>query len=310
MKKVFVIIISVWTIHTAFAQQFSANTLYDWNKIVRNPAFAGTSNTTDISFQMRQQWLGFEDSPRNQYITTQSLLKNGIGIGGVLFNNSTGPTKQTGLKAAFAKHLKLTSDTWLSLSLSFDIYQNYYDKSRLHTGLPNDPAIEESLFGQKLAPDASFGAVYFSDYYYAGFSISNITESKYDLFTTNSDFSNPISRTYFLMAGYSLEIDEEFFYNPSCVLTKTGGLPMEFDMAHKVYYKSLIGGISYRSNNDVSLILGAHFAEFYEIVYAYDYAINTLGEYSTGNHEVVLKFAIPNTNKNKGKEGRRMDVLW
>ena len=41
----------------ATAQQMPNNTLFDWNKINFNPAFSGTSNTTDIMIQTRQQWI-------------------------------------------------------------------------------------------------------------------------------------------------------------------------------------------------------------------------------------------------------------
>lgn len=308
MKKfVFICIINCLCI-AGFAQQMPNNTLSEWNKINYNPAYSGTSNTTDISFLIRQQWIGFEDAPRNQYISAAGMLDYGIGISGVIFNNVTGPTRQTGLRGGFAKHIGLTKEITLSLALSVDIFQNSFDKSSLHTGLPDDPAIEGSSTVQKLGPDASAGAVLYSHNYYVGFSCTNLTESKYDFLNTDNDFINPISRTFFLNGGYAFKLTKEAKFIPSVLVRKTMGLPFQLDANARLYWKFIIAGLAYRSSNDLSLIVGAHFAQFYEIAYSFDYSFNSIGDYSSGSHELVLCFKLKNSNRNQSS--RRKDTIF
>ncbi|HOS83937.1 MAG TPA: PorP/SprF family type IX secretion system membrane protein [Bacteroidales bacterium] len=280
----------------ATAQQMPNNTLFDWNKINFNPAFSGTSNTTDIIIQTRQQWIGFENAPRSQYILANAMLEEGIGVGGLIFNNVAGPTKQTGFKAAFSKHMHLNRNLSFALAISIDMYQNFYDKERLKTGLPDDPAITYSTLEQKIAPDASFGTILYTTNYYIGFSTTNITESRYDFFSTTNDFSNPYKRMYHLNGGYTQVLDKETKISSSFLLKKTIGLPYQIDVSARFYYDFLITGLSYNLNNDVSVIAGAQFAKFYEIVYAYDYSFGEMGNYSQGNHEIVLRFKLENKN--------------
>jgi type IX secretion system PorP/SprF family membrane protein len=293
-----------------YSQQKASNTLFEWNRTDFNPAFTGLSITTDINIIMRQQWIGFRDAPKTQYVTSHAYLPDGIGVGGVLYNNVAGPTRQSGIKAAFAKQVSLTRDVKLSMGLSLDVFQNIYDQTRLNTGLPFDPAVTSSPVEQKLAPDASVGAVLFSDIYYVGLSCTNLTESKYDFLSTTSDFSNPIKRTYYFTGGYAFEFNREFRYSPGVLVRKTIGLPLQADISNRFYYNNLIAGLSYRTSNEASVILGVGFAKIYEIAYAYDYSFNPLKSYSTGSHEFLLRFKLPNYNKDDGRGTNKKELIW
>lgn len=308
MKKSILLVYIVLHLIKGYSQQVPTNTLFEWNRIDFNPAFSGTSSTTNITIQSRQQWVGFADAPKSQYVSSNAYLPGGIGVGGVLFNTVAGPTRQTGIKGAFAKQLKINRDLKLSLSLSIGVYQNAYDKEKLYTGIPGDPAIENGSTEQKLAPDASFGAVMYSNEYFVGFSITNLTESKYDFFSTEDDFANPIKRTYYLTGGYTFMFNKELRYSPSVLIKKTIGLPLQIDVSNRIFYKPLIAGISYRSSNELSFILGIRFGQLYEFAYSYDYSLNKLGDYSKGSHEFVLCFKLANQNISTGY--KKESVLW
>lgn len=300
-KSIFVCI-ACFTHFAIFAQQMPNNTLFEWNKISFNPAFSGASKTTDILIQTRQQWIGFENAPRNQFILAHAKVDYGIGIGGGIFNNVAGPTKQTGLKIAFAKNVSLSNDVSLALAMSIDMYQNSYDKNLLKTGLPDDPAIVGSTVEQKIAPDATFGTILYSTNYYVGFSCTNLTQSRYDLFSTGGDFSNPLKRMFHLNGGFCHEINADTKFSSSFLAKKTIGLPYQLYICNRLYYDFLIAGLSYNINNDASVIVGAQFSKFYEIVYSYDYSFGAIGKYSNGNHEIVLLFKLENKYTNSRKK--------
>ena len=311
MKRVISIILFGFLVAYGYSQQKAGNTLFEWNRTDFNPAFTGLAVTTDISIILRQQWVGFTDAPRTQYVNSHAALPGGIGVGGVLFNNVAGPTRQSGIKAAFSKQIKLNGDINLSMALSLDVFQNVYDHSKLNTGLPNDPAIISSPVEQSLGPDASVGAVLFTDRYFVGLSCTNLIESKYDFLTTNKEFSNPIKRTYYLTGGYTFEFNRDFRYIPGALIRKTIGLPLQIDITNRFYYNILIAGLSYRTSNEASVLLGVHFAEIYEIVYAYDYSFNPLKSYSMGSHEILLRFKLPNYARSDRRGGHKKgEMLW
>ncbi|MDA3822338.1 MAG: PorP/SprF family type IX secretion system membrane protein [Bacteroidales bacterium] len=311
MKKLVLFAYILFFTALVFSQQQANLTLYEWNRIAYNPAFCGTSNTTDITVLTRQQWAGFENAPKNQYVSAHSLLKGGVGIGGVIYNNVSGPTRQTGIKAAFAKHIKINSELNLSMALSLDIYQNFYDRGKLNTGLPGDPAVDLSPLEQKLAPDASFGAVLYADNFFVALSSTNLTQSRYDFLSSEPDFSNPIDRSYYLNGSYSHFFNKDFRYTPGLLIKKTIGLPLEIDFTNRVYYKFFMGGLSYRSSNEASLLFGMQIAENYEFALAYDYSFNPLGSYSSGSYELLLRFKIFNYNRNNGRgRSRNTSLPW
>jgi type IX secretion system PorP/SprF family membrane protein len=311
MKKL--LLISCYLIFSTlvFSQQQASVTLYEWNRINYNPAFCGTSNTTDLTVLTRQQWAGFENAPKNQYVSAHAYLKGGVGLGGVIYNNVAGPTRQTGFKAAFAKHIKINSKLKLALALSLDIYQNFYDRERLNTGLPGDPAVDLSPLEQKLAPDASFGAVLYADNFFVGLSSTNLTQSRYDFLSSGTNFTNPLDRSYYLTGSYTHFFNKDFRYNPGLLIKKTIGLPLEIDFSNRVYYKFLMGGLSYRSSNEASLLFGMQIAENYEFALAYDYSFNPLGSYSSGSYELLLRFKIFNYNRNNGRgRSKNASLPW
>jgi len=285
------------------AQQNSTNSLFDQNRLNFNPAYAGTAEKIPIKFHMRQQWIGFTDAPRTQYISTHAYLPLQIGIGGQLYNNITGPTRQTGVKLAFAKHFNITKESYLSFGLSAELYQNLFDTEKLQTGIPNDPTLSNPV-KQTLAPDASFGAMYYTNNYFAGISVTNLIQSNYDVFETGSDFENPINRTFYLTGGYVFEINKLLKYEPSVLVKKTIALPIQADICNKVTYKNmLITGLSFRTNFDLIFLAGFRYSLF-EIYYAYDITFSEMKTYNSGSQEIVLTVNINNFYRNEKKYGK------
>lgn len=48
----------------------------------------------------------------------------------------------------------------------------------------------------------------------------------------------------------------------------------------------------------------------YEIAYAYDYSFNPLKTYSSGSHEILLRFKLKNYARTDGWERNKSALLW
>lgn len=290
------------------AQQSVVNSLYSYNRLNFNPAFAGVAEKTPIDFYIRQQWIGFEDAPRTQYLSTHSYLPLKIGIGGQFFNNVTGPTRQTGLKFAMSKHLEINKEHFFSFGLTAELYQNLFDTENLETGTPNDPALDGEV-QQTLAPDASLGVLFFSNDYFVGLSATNLIQSSYDIFNTEADFQNPVSRTYYLTGGYVFKINPDVKYKPSALVKKTIALPMQADITNQFVYKNIFsGGFSFRTNLDLIFMAGIRYG-FFEFAYAYDIALSDMKTYSSGSQELLLRVNIVNRFRSSKKYGKHKGEL-
>ncbi|MGM0532251.1 MAG: PorP/SprF family type IX secretion system membrane protein [Bacteroidota bacterium] len=299
LLKCLFVLMALFVFKTTNGQQVVGSTLYNQNRLTFNPAYVGMSDDIPVTAHMRQQWLGFDDAPRSQFFSSHGYLPNEIGFGGVIYNNISGPTRQTGLKVAFSKHLQLDENHWISLGISGELYQNVFDQDNLQTANANDPALTGEV-QQRFAPDASSGFFLYSDKYFGGFSVVNLIESKWDMLTTNANFKNPLVRTMYLTGGYIFSINEDFSYQPTLLGKKTGGLPMQLDVTNQVIFKDFLwGGVSYRTNNDVSILAGGRYG-LLEVAYAYDIATGDFKSYNSGNQEVILRLNLGNWYSNRG----------
>jgi type IX secretion system PorP/SprF family membrane protein len=313
MKKIYLKLKNKWSIWGLLclllfnlhlqAQQSTTTSLFNLNRLSFNPAYAGTSEKIPITFHMRQQWIGFTDAPRTQYLSTHAYLPMQIGIGGEVFNNVTGPTRQSGIKLALAKHFNLTKDSYISFGVSAELYQNFFDVSMLETSIPNDPTLTDNI-KQTLAPDASLGCMYYANNYFAGLSVTNLIQSNYDIFDTSTDFNNPINRTFYLTGGYVLEINRQLKYKPSVLVKKTIALPYQADICNTFTYNNLfLAGFTFRTNLDLIFMAGIRYS-FIEIYYAYDLSLNEMKSYNSGSQEIVLRANINNFYRNEKKYGK------
>jgi type IX secretion system PorP/SprF family membrane protein len=293
----------------ARAQQHAVNSMFNYNRLDFNPAVAGASDHIPITLHTRQQWIGFENAPRSQFISTHAFLPFDIGLGGVVYNNITGPTRQTGAKIAFSKHFNLTKNDWFSLGISAEFYENLFDVNQLETGVPNDPTIQTNI-EQKLAPDASFGAFFYSANYFAGISATNLLQSTYDLLNTGIEFDNPIERIYFLTGGYHFKLPNDLAYQPSVLVKKTMGTPWQADISNKIIYKNIFwSGLSFRTNLDAILMLGVRY-KIYELAYSYDFNFNEIKDYTHGSHEIILRFNLNNPIRQEGSFFQKKEGMF
>ncbi|MDG5799007.1 type IX secretion system membrane protein PorP/SprF [Marinilabiliaceae bacterium ANBcel2] len=292
LKYLFTIMV-FGVVSSSSAQQVINTTLYNQNRLTYNPAYAGMSNDIPVTAHVRQQWIGFDDAPRSQFLSSHAFLPHEIGFGGMIFNNISGPTRQSGLNVAFSKHLQIDERHHISLGISGDLYQNVFDQGKLQTADPNDPALTGEI-EQKFAPDASTGFFIYADKYFGGFSVVNIIESRSDVFTTNAQFENPLPRTMYLTGGYVFDIDENFKYQPTILGKKTAGLSAQLDLTNKIIYQDFLwGALAYRTNNDISILLGAKYG-IMELAYAYDFTTSELKTYNSGNQEIMLRLNLGN----------------
>ena len=309
MMRIVLLTIISCTFSQVSGQQHAVNSMFNYNRLDFNPAVAGASDKIPITMHTRQQWIGFENAPRSQYISAHAFLPFNIGLGGVIYNNITGPTRQTGAKIAFSRHFNLTKKDWFSLGLSAEFYENVFDVNQLETGIPNDPTIQTNI-EQKLAPDASFGAFFYSREYFAGFSVTNLLQSTHDLLNTNAEFDNPIERVYFVTGGYYFELQQGFAYKPSVLVKKTIGTPWQADICNEIIYNDMFwGGLAFRTNLDAILMLGIRY-HIYELAYSYDFNFNEIKDYTHGSHEIILRFNLNNPVRQDGSFFQKMEGMF
>lgn len=299
----------------SFAQQKAQFSQYMLNNYLFNPAVAGSEDYVDIKSGYRTQWAGVTDAPKTFYVSGHAPVgkpkwaatkkndgESWHGMGGLVYNDQTGPTSKTSMYGSYSYNLALSPSKGygmnkkegirLSLGTFIGFQQYRVDTDQLETLEPGDLAVSGGGVQTQLAPDASFGAkFYFRDIFYVGLSAFQLFESSLRMNELTKD--SKLARHYFVNGGVKLQMSEEFYMIPSVLAKVTQAAPASVDVNLRADYKDkYYGGVSYRHGDALAVMLGLVLDYRFEFGYSYDITTSALNAYSNGTHEFVLGYRI------------------
>jgi type IX secretion system PorP/SprF family membrane protein len=299
MKKIVIIFSLVMSLlpFTLKGQQSPIYTQYMFNKFVYNPAVAGVDPFFQIRSNHRFQWVGLSDPP-----LTNSLSYFGphatrpMGYGGYIYYDITGPTTKAGLTGAYAYNVGITDNLRLSMGVSLGLMQYKVDGTQIMLKDKTDKALEEAVYSS-FVPDANFGLYLYSSNYYVGFSTTQLINSKLKLFDEKTGL-NKLKTHFYLTGGYLFEINDDFKLEPSLIIKETTPLLIQLDFNTRVIYMDMIWlGISYRTQDALSLLIGYTYDDRIHIGYSYDFTTTDLRKYNSGTHEIMIGYRFNDIKK-------------
>jgi type IX secretion system PorP/SprF family membrane protein len=251
--------------YSAFSQQDAHFTQFFYNKIYFNPGVTGVEQQTQLAFNWRGQWLGYQPtfdkggSPNTALVSFQTAIpKFNSGIGSYIVFDQLGPLTNMEAQVAYAYHLKLNDNSKLSFGLRGGIYgkliNNYFRP-------PDTPASEDDLIpdgttDSSFQPDMGVGVYYHSDKLFGGISMNHLTSSQFSIAGVKQ---GRLENSYYVMGGYNWEIHPKWVVTP-VVLAKSAQLKQfSFDVgATAIYNERIIGGATFRNQESVNLMLAVN----------------------------------------------------
>lgn len=296
MKKTISTLILAGASLFAIGQQMTFNSQYMVNPYLLNPGAAGTFDYMPISTSFRQQWAGFKEAPKTQVLSAHGSIGETMGVGGILYNDVTGPLRNIGFQGTYAYRFQVDEESYVSLGLSLALSQYFLDG----TSFVLNDQVDGTLNGvqqKSFNPDANFGAYYYGENYFAGLVASQLFEYKFK-FGDDIEQTNRQVRHYFLHGGYRFEMGTDFMLEPSTLLKFVPGTPMQFDLNSRLFYKqNLWAGVSYRNQDAVVGMFGVKRDQFV-LGYSYDFTTSNLRNYSGGTHEIYLEYQLKKSDPN------------
>lgn len=291
IKKITALILVITCIGQANAQQDAMVSQYMFNGLFLNPAYAGSHKYFSSSFLNRSQWVNFDGAPRTSILAVDGPLMNQkMGIGLILANDKIGVTNQTDIYANYSYFLKVGKGS-LGLGIKAGASQYTAKVSDLIVWDANDI----SFTGTKksaLIPKFGFGTYYYTENWYAGFSIPALIayDSKRD-FSISMESSSAIRKHYYLTAGYVYEATEKLKIKPSFLLKHQTAAPLEVDInLTAMFIDEIALGVSFRTNDAVVVMLEYQTNKRFRVGYAYDITTTKMSRYSAGTHEIMIGF--------------------
>lgn len=273
------------------AQQNPLYSQYMFNKLVINPAYAGTQSYISSTTFLRKQWVGFTGAPLTVSATIHGPLKDKrTGLGLIVNNDHIGITNQTDLYGVYSYHLPLKNGT-LSMGLSGGISFFRSNLSDLTVWDANDQVYELNSLSNQL-PNFGTGIYYYADKWYAGLSVPQLLsyDPEKGVNAKKSSMHHPEPHYYFT-SGIVLGNSEDIKVKPSCMIKYVQGASIQFDLNVNVLFSEIVWvGVSYRYQDAVSLIFEYQLNRKLRLGYAYDYPISNLSTVTTGSHEIMLGY--------------------
>lgn len=284
------------------AQSDQHYTMFMYNKLLYNPAYAGSRDAISLNALYRNQWGNIDGAPRvlNASIdaTTGSYMKpfRNVAMGFNVNNEQLGVESNTNMKLYYAYRIKLKSSV-LSFGLSggINLYSAAYNRLFLYQ--QNDPNFSYNIRNAVL-PNFGAGVYWAADNYYCGFSVPNMLEDYYDKneVKRNNKIARQI-RGYYLNGGYVYKLNETVMLVPQLlaryVVNSDYRLPVscDFTLAGIIYERFMVG-VSYRTDKSFEGIVHVQATKRLNVGYAYDYLISDLMGYSGSTHELVVGYDI------------------
>ncbi|MEA3460625.1 MAG: type IX secretion system membrane protein PorP/SprF [Bacteroidota bacterium] len=315
MKQGIVYIILLLTLglaHDLKAQQLPLYSQYVLNKFMINPAVAGHDGYTSFNTTARQQWLGFSQAPRTYSASWQTRVlkrsykiinrpvksdnrlkpstKGRVGLGAYLINDVNANVARTGASFTYAYHIYLGRQQ-LSFGLAGKIFQYRINRDQLNFGDDGDPVFNGDFKTVAYSPDADVGVHFVDPNYFVGFSVSNLLETSVK--SGGSDIADfQTDRHYWLMGAYRFHLSDMLDLESGTLLKTTENWNPQGDFTLKLFYADQFwGGLSYRTNKSMVLLLGVRVDILY-FGYSFDWAFSEIGHFNYGSHEITLSVKI------------------
>lgn len=312
MKRVFLFIIALVTCTVGVRAQDDVQlSQYFLGMGYYNPAYAGTTGDLNMLGFFRQQWIGMPQAGTSFFVIADMPLtfgKTNHGIGLVVNTESIGLFQNTKVAFQYAYKQKLFGGT-LSVGLQGGIFNKVFDGTKVY--IPESPyhQLEDEAIPrtsvQGMALDVNAGVYYTHKHFYVGFGATHLTAPEIQ-FEENA--YTYLSTGLNLTGGYNIQFNNPLYELQPSVFLKTDMQTFQADItARMVYNKMFNGGLSWRVNESVVVLLGATFGRF-QVGYAYDFPTTAILKASTGSHEVVVRYQLKlkktKTGKNRHKSVR------
>jgi type IX secretion system PorP/SprF family membrane protein len=293
MKKVLITIIMFLPLllsgqnDVQLSQQFLSRINY-------NPAATGGSNYMHVFLIGRQQFINFNGAPSTQVLNAHNYfgeINSGAGLS--ITNDKIGPESSLNAKLAYAYYVHFEG-SYLSFGLGGGILYKSLDVSKFWEEIRPDPTLGTYYVGRsnKVNADFDFGVEYNTEKFQIGASVTHLNVSPIKIDNLQS------GRHIYFYTKYTFNLDIDWKLAPSFVTHMSAWPIMQLDLNTLATYRERFWfGLSLRSSDSFVMeslvgIVGLYITDFMGLGYSYDLNLGPIGKYTSGSHEISLRFRI------------------
>jgi type IX secretion system PorP/SprF family membrane protein len=261
-------------------------TQYMDNLTPLNPAYSLLDQAGSFNTLASKQLVGVNGGPTSFLVNGDLPIPSITGAAGFsVLSDELAIEHEIEVNAYFAKAIQLGENDYLAVSLNAGL-RNYV---ALYSSLADsDPQFTNDV--RQTKPNVGFGVMYFTDWYYIGISVPELTINSLGTASVqnNSNFTNH----YYFAAALLTSLGDDFKLKPAALVSYSSGVPVLADISGTIYVKGILGvGINYGTDKTMAGILTINFDQFH-IGYSYKFGLGSenLGGVNDATHEVTLSF--------------------
>ncbi len=316
MRKVFSLLFFIFTVcFAALGQQDPQYTNNMFYKLGVNPGFAGSEDAISGFVLNRYQWAGFRDAPQTRIFSADAgitVFGKPAGLGLNVISDELGPEKNVLVNLSYAYKVPLTIGE-LGIGIALGVFNKAIngeweipeDDLGIYISPGSDPAIPQGEVSQ-VAFDSGIGLYLKGVKYYLGASVTHVNQASIKFSDLASTY---LVRHYYLTGGYNIKLRDPLFELRPSFLLKSDLAGWQVDLnTNLVYNDRLWGGLTYRVQDAVALLLGTELINGLRVGYSFDLVTSAIGRYGYGSHEVFISYSVE-LEKNRSKKYKSVRFL-
>ena len=291
-QKLFIAIIVGLFSGTMYAQSDFDFTQRWFNESLYNPAAVGNSFSTGFFLHSRAQWVGLDRAPvtlAGAFDHFSQDLRSGFGF--TMVADYIGVRQNYHIRAAYAYLIDLGATGILSMGLSGGLFMREWRINPDYLDDISDPVPPLYNDAKEYTPDFDFGIEYKGPFKF-GVTIRHIAAS----YLSTGDYPpelnvwSYLSSRFNLSNSVSIEPLAAFTWRPNMYRIEGGCLLYFFKTKnfHTYNDRFWVGG-TYRSGNNMSLMVGVNITPELRLGYSFDYGFGDVARIShLGTHEIFI----------------------
>lgn len=278
---------------SGYAQQDPNYTFYGFNMNIINPAFAGSTEGTNLTLGMRSQWAGVEGAPQSQSAIFAMPMGKKVGLGVSILNDQTFIENQTWFALDMSYYLNVTENHKLYFGIKASA--NSYDANTqglITYGVGQDGTLLD--FESRFTPNIGAGVLLKHNKYFISASLPKLlTPERLQQRDGNAFLSTDRTHAY-LSGGYDFLLSKTMTLKAMSMLRYVDAAPLSYEITGILdFNRRLDLGLSYRISESISGMVLMNISNGFDIGYAYENAMaQPINGLANGTHELFMNLRL------------------
>ena len=286
------------------AQQDHQYTQFMYNKLLYNPAYAGSRGTPTLTGIFRSQWVGFDGAPQSGLLSFNSpFLTPRVGVGGTLSYLKLGLQRDFHATLAYSYDLVAMENASVRVGIQGAVRSlgmAFEDAQPLNIG---DPSLDNQQISDFYGNVGAGIYGVFLNQFYVGFSVPRIYSNSLGLNSANNPISAKEYRHYYGTAGGILPLSDDINLLPAVLIKYVENAPIDADININLDIRQKVtAGISYRlggngAGESIDLLVFWQATPQVGVGAAYDFTLSDLKDYNGGSIELLIQADLKKPSK-------------